>query len=212
VTALADACAELRGWLPYLRVLRAQPDTSTVTGRSQPSSRPPWNAAADELWFDIHALARHLEAAYRTAVTGRPAVRGGSDRNTLAAYAAAARLAEALPGCPAAEYKRKADGTYETDAKGNRIPKPCSCARCDGIRQVARCRHAVRLLPAIDEEQPWRKMPRPCPHCGRAMLRYRERDYGQAGQVTCLGCRAEGRIMPGTVSGGYIEWADGTIT
>ncbi len=209
MTGLGEARAGLEAWLPYLRVLRAEPGTGAVTGRKQPCSRPPWNPAAENLWFDIHALPRRAEADFRLAVTGTAAApRGGSDRNTLAALAAAVRLAEALPPCP--------PPVWVTDASGKRKRLPCPCLRCDAARQLARCLHAVLQLPAIDEEQPWREIPGPCPRCcqrcARPMLRYRQRDHGQPAELRCIGCGREGRVISGTVSAGCVEWSDGTIT
>ena len=66
----------------------------------------------------------------------------------------------------------------------------------------------LRQLPAIDQEERSRKVPAPCPRCTRPMLRV----YERSGRVACLGCSTRGWMMPGTVSDGYIEWEDGTIT
>jgi len=67
---------------------------------------------------------------------------------------------------------------------------------------------AVMQLPAVDLEERCRQVPAPCPRCQRRMLRV----YERSGRVACLGCATRGRMMPGTVSDGYIEWEDGTIT
>jgi hypothetical protein len=67
---------------------------------------------------------------------------------------------------------------------------------------------AIMRLPSVDLEERCRAVPAPCPRCTRRMLRV----YGKSGRVACLGCYAKGRVMPGTVSDGYIEWEDGEIT
>src|SRR5258708_27365563 len=66
VTALADACAELAAWLPAAEALITAPDTQGSTGRGQPSSRPPWNAAAAMALLDAAEGARRLEASWRS--------------------------------------------------------------------------------------------------------------------------------------------------
>ena len=67
---------------------------------------------------------------------------------------------------------------------------------------------AVMQLPAVDLEERCRQVPAPCPRCQRRMLRV----YERSGRVACLGCATRGQMMPGTVSDGYIEWQDGTLT
>jgi hypothetical protein len=78
----------------------------------------------------------------------------------------------------------------------------------DVARMVGGWLTAILMLPAVDLEEPWRPVPAPCPRCTRPMLRARPRSTGQ---VACLGCSARGRMRPGTISAGYIEWDDGEI-
>ena len=68
MTALADACAELAAWLPAAEALITAPDTQGSAGRGQPSSRPPWNAAAAMALLDAAEGARRLEASWRSGV------------------------------------------------------------------------------------------------------------------------------------------------
>ena len=68
MTALADACAELAAWLPAAEALITAPDTQGSTSRGQPSSRPPWNAAAAMALLDALEGVRRLEASWRSGV------------------------------------------------------------------------------------------------------------------------------------------------
>ncbi len=68
MTALADACAELAAWLPAAEALITAPDAQGSAGRGQPSSRPPWNAAAAMALLDAAEGARQLEASWRSGV------------------------------------------------------------------------------------------------------------------------------------------------
>ena len=45
MTALADACADYAAAVPLAEALIALPDADGTSGRGQPSSRFPWNAA-----------------------------------------------------------------------------------------------------------------------------------------------------------------------
>lgn len=198
---LGPALRDLAAWYPAVQALCAQPDTSAVTGRLQPATRFPGNSAAFALWWRIHTFSRRAENAARRAVTGTASLRGGSDANTAAALDAAARLAEAIP------VRHDEPGK---DAGGK--PRPCGCPHC----RLRRCAEGLvsqaQQLPAVDLEQPWRKVPGPCPRCTRPMLRYQQGDRYTQGRVACLGCRAHGQLMPGTVSDGYVAWDDGTVT
>ncbi len=78
----------------------------------------------------------------------------------------------------------------------------------DAARQLNRYVTAIMQLPAVDLEERCRKVAVPCPRCDRCMLRIFER----SGRVACLGCFSKGLMMAGTVSDGYIEWQDGTLT
>lgn len=138
---VAQACADLAAWYPAIRALTTQPDTSTVTGRHQPCSRPPWNSAAANAWTDIHAGARELERDLRYQVTGTLLERGGSDQNTLEAISAVARLSEA--------------------AGDDQVT----------LRLVDRWIIAAEQLPAIDLSEPARKLAGViCERCDREMV------------------------------------------
>ena len=202
MTALAEACADLKPLLPILEELITEPDTQARAGHTKPGSRIPGNSGVLAIIGDVHNAARTLEIAIAFTVTGRIRPRrGGSDANTVKALDTVSRLSEALPACP----------PRERDPATGRV-RPCPCETCHHVRQVSGLVTAALCQPAIDLEQPWRKIPGPCPRCGRAMLRYRERDRPLLPEVACLGCMKNGRMMPGTVSDGYIEWQDGTLT
>lgn len=184
MTALAEACGDLQPWLTIVAELIHQPDTQPAIGRTAPGSQPPWNSQAANVWTDIHAMARELEANLRYTVTGRYRPRGGSDLNTLRALDAISKLGEATT-------------TDIADA---------------AARVVSHHITIIMQLPAIDLEQPWRRIPGPCPRCQRPMLRYQEGDRYQPSRLTCLGCCRKARIVEGTVSDGCVEWEDGIIT
>lgn len=174
MTPLAEACTDLIAWLPHAQALIAEPDTQPTAGRTQPGSKPPWNSQAANIRLDIHAGARELEQNLRYRVSGTLTERGGSDTNTVLALEAAARLAEAVDHAIA-------------DA---------------AARLVAGWITVMMQLPAIDLEDPPRRLPAQCPRCDRGMLRAFMRD----GRVACLGCGARGQMRPGTLSEGFVEW------
>src|SRR5258708_3954413 len=92
-TALDQSCAGISHWLPVAQALTAQPDCDGTTGGGQPTSRPPWNAAAANAYMDAHEGLRRLRASLLLAITGHTGPRpGGSDAGTQAAIAAIARL------------------------------------------------------------------------------------------------------------------------
>ena len=186
---IQQACSDLTAWLPIASDLIAQPDTdNTSSSHTKPGSRPPWNAGPAYAVTDIHAGARTIENELRYDVTGTHLHRGGSDRNTIRALEAIPALAEA------------ADQHTVTWA----------------TRELARMLTNVLQLPAIDHEEPPRRINAPCPYCQRNMLRV----WPRAGKLTCLalGCTDTngehpfGHMTIGQVSGEpYIAWADGTI-
>jgi hypothetical protein len=191
MTQLGDACAAIRDWLPEARALTAEPDTDGTAGHGQPESRPPWNQAAADAAMDAHEGLRRLEAAMRMDVTGHPGPRrGGSDASTYAAIAAIQNLGEAVTTRAAAQAARIID----------------------------RWSRQIQQLPAIDTDEPWRRIQHPCPYCGYAMLRYRPR----AGDVTCLrwgachdsnGHHPAGHVEPSQLNGNAIvRWNDGLVT
>lgn len=147
MTGLAEACADLRAWLPVAAALITEPDTQPSIGRTQPHSKPPWNAeAAAVIHETIGTLADlHLELAH--AVHGRyvwdPAYRHAG--RTLTAIT---RLAEACDHDTV---------TSATTAINQRVT-------------------AIRRLPSIDLEERWRALPAACPRCSRPMLRASLRD------------------------------------
>ena len=64
--AVRDAVDELTRWLPAAQALTTTPDADGTRSRGQPSSRPPWNAAAAMVLLDAVEGARRLEAAWRS--------------------------------------------------------------------------------------------------------------------------------------------------
>jgi hypothetical protein len=186
-TDLAESCAALAKLLPVARALTARPDTDGTTGGGQPSSRPPWNQAAENAVLDAHEGVRRLEASWRLIVTGHTGPRrGGSDANTMAAIKAAVALAYGLPVRHIHEY----------DDDGNRKPGPCRCHHCRSVRFLERLMRPIEEHPAVDKAEPWRRVAGiACPYCGYPMLRVRPREM----TVTCLRygiCRDSGGQHP----------------
>lgn len=155
MTPLAEACNDLRAWLPHAATLINQPDTQPSAGHTKPGSKPPWNSqAATVIHETIGTLADiHLEMAH--SIHGRylwnPAY-----RHTGHTLTAITRLA---PACDAELVKQA------TTAINGRVT-------------------AIMQLPAIDLEERWRELPAPCPRCQRPMLRACLRD-GRVGCLGC---------------------------
>ena len=140
---LPGSCAVIANLLPAARALLTEPTAGGISGRSQPSSRPPWNSAAANAVMDAHAGVRHIELVLRVEAGLPPRRRGGSDANTLAALKAVERLAAAVTDTAVAEAARLIDGL------------------CRPIQQ----------LPAIDEAEPARMLTGvACPYCEFRML------------------------------------------
>jgi hypothetical protein len=188
--SLADPCATLAAWLPIAQALITEPDTDGTTGGGKPGSKPPWNPSAAAAAMDAHEGVRRLEAAMRLEVTGHTGPRrGGSDRNTIAAITAIEALSNAV-----------SDATVARAA-----------------RDLATLTRRIHELPAVDEAEPWRRIPAPCPYCGFGMLRVAPR----SGQVTCLrygACRdSEGHHPVGHMDVSrltgdpLIRWQDGLV-
>lgn len=188
---LADSYAALRALLPQARALTAEPDTSTVTGRHQPSSRPPWNPAAEYAVTGAEEGVRRLEASLRLAVLGHLGRRRhGSWGNTLDAIKAAEALAVTIDSHAQADAARYVDGL---------------------------CR-PMEELPAIDTSEPWRKVHgATCPYCRVPMLYARPR----ALTVTCIrwgsctdsnGQHPIGHMEISRISADpIVRWADGLV-
>jgi hypothetical protein len=76
----------------------------------------------------------------------------------------------------------------------------------------------IQELPAVDQAEPWRRLPAQCPYCGFAMLRVRPR----SGEVTCLrygactdadGQHPAGRLDVSRLTGEpIVQWNDGLVT
>jgi hypothetical protein len=189
--AISGHCADLRRLLPAAAAALAEPDADGTAGGGQPGTRPPWNAAAAGALMDAHEGVRRLEASMRRDVTGRTGPkRGGSDANTDAAIKAIEALAHGVDDDAAA----------------------------DAGRILERWSRRIRELPAVDESQPWRRVPAACPYCGHAMLRVAPR----SGQVACLrygacfdaaGRHPTGRLDVSRLTGDpLIMWNDGLVT
>lgn len=192
MTSLADACADLASWLPAASDLIAEPDTDGTRSHGKPGSKPPWNAAAAHAALDAHAGIRHIETAFRTAITGQPGPRrGGSDANTIAALDAIARLGEAVTTDAAAE----------------------------AARILTRWATAIQQLPAIDQAERPHRVTAECPYCGFEMLRFFPRS-GRVTCLRAGACEDAdgnhpvGRLSPSALPGMEpgIEWADGLVT
>lgn len=188
---LGEHCADLAAWLPAAIALIAEADADGTAGTGQPGSRPPWNGAAAAAVMDAHEGIRRLEASLRQAVAGHPGPRrGGSDANTMAALKAIEALGHGVTMADAAEAARILD----------------------------RWSRAIRELPAVDEAEPWRRVPAACPYCGFGMLRVAPR----SGMVTCLrygacqdsdGRHPSGRMDVSALTGDpVIQWQDGLVS
>ena len=187
---LAEACTTLARLLPVAQALTTEPDTDGTTGGGQPGTRPPWNPGAANAAMDAHEGVRRLEASLRHAVTGHTGPRrGGSDANTIAAIAAIEKLANAV----------------DDDA------------RAAATRYLDRLAQPIMELPAVDEAEPWRRVPATCPYCKFTMLRVQAR----AGKVTCLrfgachdsnGRHPVGHVDVSRLTGDpLIRWQDGLV-
>jgi hypothetical protein len=189
---LGESCAAITKWLPVAQALTTEADADGITGGDQPSSRPPWNSAVENAVMDAHEGLRRLEAAMRRDVTGHTGPRrGGSDANTAAALTAIENLGHAV--------------TTEAMAAAARI--------------LDRWSMQIQVLPAVDTEEPWRRVTgRACPYCGVPMLRVKPR----AGIVTCLrygacydnnGRHPKGQEDVSVLNGNpVIRWDDGLVT
>lgn len=188
--SLAQSCADLATWLPVAQALTSEPDTDGTTGGGKPGSSPPWNPAAASAAMDAHEGVRRLEATLRLEVTGHTGPRrGGSDANTMAALTAVEALASAV-----------------SDTAVGRA-----------AQLLATWTRRIQELPAVDEAEPWRRVPARCPYCGFGMLRVQAR----AGKVTCLrfgACRDSnghhpvGAMDVSRLTGDpLIRWNDGLV-
>lgn len=172
MTALAEACADLRPLLPVAAALTAEPDAQGITRHPQPASAPPWNSAAANALYDAHAAVREIERDMRHEVIGSGVRRGGSDANTLAALDAI----EAMGGA----VVRETAG--------------------DAARVLSRLADAVLMLPAVDLEERPRKLAGICPECGRSMINAWGRDKRVACLGCGLrGWMREGRVSDGCI-------------
>ena len=155
-----------------------------------PASRPPWDSAAANAVMDAHEGIRRLEASLRLAVTGHTGPRrGGSDTATSATLRAIESLANAVTDAAVTEAARFLDGL---------------------------CRPILEL-PAIDQQERWRRVPAECPYCSFRMLRVQPR----AGTVTCLrygACRDTdghhpiGHVYISQLTGDpRVHWNDGLV-
>jgi hypothetical protein len=187
---LTASCATIAKLLPVADALVTEPDTDGTSSGGKPGSSPPWNPAAASAAMDAHEGLRRLEASMRHAVTGHTGPRrGGSSANTMAAIVAIEALGQAV--------------TTDAMARAARI--------LDGWSRQ------IQELPAVDEAEPWRRVPARCPYCGFGMLRVAPR----SGQVTCLrygACRDSeghhpvGRMDVSRLTGDpLIRWNDGLV-
>lgn len=188
---LGEACADLAALLPAAAALISQADADGTTGSGQPGSRPPWNSAAAAAIMDAREGVRRLEASLRLQVAGHAGPRrGGSDANTM-------------------------DALRAIEALGHGVTME---AAHEAARFLARWTRAIRELPAVDDAEPWRRVPAACPYCGFGMLRVAPR----SGMVTCLrygactdsdGRHPSGRMDVSALTGDpVIQWQDGLVS
>lgn len=189
-----EACELLGSYLDVLEDLVAEPSADGpapgMHGRLAETPEP-WNAPAGRALMDGHEGARRLEAALRYALNGHPGRRRGSSAaNTAAALAMIPRLAAGL----------------DPDAEAA------------AVRILERWINGARCVPAIDEAQQWRTMPRrPCPRCGCYSIRVALDARGNpTAQVACFGHLLDSTPCRGTATMGtdahgrpILAWADG---
>lgn len=190
MSSLTETCATLARLLPEAAELITEPDTDGTTGTGQPSSRPPWNTAAANATMDVHAAVRHIEHAMRLEARLPARRRGGSDANTIAAITAIGTLASA-------------------DISDTAITA--------AARDLERLIRPIQELAAVDQAEPWRRIPATCPYCGFGMLRVAPR----AGTVTCLrygacsdsdGKHPIGHVYVSQLTGDpRVHWNDGLV-
>lgn len=188
---LGEHCADLAALLPAAAALITEADADGTAGTGQPGSRPPWNSAAAAAVMDAREGVRRLEASLRLQVAGHAGPRrGGSDANTMDALRAIEALGHGVSVDAAAE----------------------------AARFIGRWSRAIRELPAVDDAEPWRRVPAACPYCGFGMLRVAPR----SGMVTCLrygacadsdGRHPSGRMDVSALTGDpVIQWHDGLVS
>src|SRR5260370_38636006 len=101
MTALAEACADLKPLLPILEDLITEPDTQARAGHTKPGSRIPGNSGVLAIIGDVHNAARTLEIAIAFTVTRRIRPRrGGPAAHTVKAPDPARRPSHAPPPSP----------------------------------------------------------------------------------------------------------------
>lgn len=150
-----------------------------TTGRTKPGSKPPWNTEVANTLFDAIATIADVRAELAQAVHGR--------------------IPDRLP------YRQTGRALKEIGNLSHGVDEHLAG---EAAWQIDAIITRIRQLPAIDQEERWRKLPEPCPRCERAMLRACVR----LGRIACLGCMRRGQIIPGTVSEGVVEWDDGEFT
>lgn len=165
-----EACGELEPWLPVAAALTHQPDTDGTRGHGKPSSRPPWNAAAEYALMDAVEGVARLAVTFGYEITGAwpakppPAVTGSTLKLIM-------RRTYALPACPPREY----------DENG-RLQR-CQCVACCALRDLVRWRAAILQLAAVGEaERPLKIAGWPCPYCHLLNVYA----YPLSGRVACL--------------------------
>ena len=188
MTALDDACDELGRWLPYAAALITEPDIDGTAIHGTPGSRPPWNSASANAYFDAHAAIRETLFLFQLFVHGSTRPRSWTHASTIKALAVIRNLAHAMPS-------DRADAT---------------------ARELTHCTTAILQLPAIDETERPRKVDACCPYCGFAMMRLYARS-GRVTCLRFGACfDSDGQHPVGMaengVHGACIVWADGLVT
>lgn len=148
-TVMRDTCKQVTGYLPRLeRLVSEPPPPAGVPVRPTPPAHTPLpgNPAAFYALTAAHAAARHVEDLLLYAVARRAGRgRGGSDKNTLAAYDAIPKLAAGA-----------GDDAFRL-----------------AISDLDRVLNEIQSVPGIDENKRWRHLPRQagqplppqCPFC-----------------------------------------------
>ena len=132
-----EACGELEPWLPVAQALTTQPDTDGTRSHGKPSSRPPWNAAAEYALMDALEGLRRLRADLLFEVTGR--------RMALAPMAATGATLTAI-----VNLSEAVDGHVQRE----------------GVVLISRWTKTILQLPAIDKDERWEKVRGgDCPYC-----------------------------------------------
>lgn len=187
---LLNAAAEIRGLLPVLKYMLAEPDSNgpdTGTTHRTPDGSEPWNSAVGAVYTDIW-------------------------------YGLGTMVNELRISAGMRSHFRKPAGYVALDEILNIAPVASAEALKQAGHRLAGWVNRAKQLPAIDEAEPWVPVPGTpaCPYCHTRGLRMRKR----AGDVSCFypdckdadGRPTRARMEPGRMTGeSRLIFGDGTM-